>query len=154
EGAERHSVYGPGLATGLDNDEIVRRLAPDIELVGITVMFTMDWLIVADLCRRIRAKRGDIPIVLGGEHVTAMPAFSLRSSGADVVVMGEGEESAREVVAQLASRGDLGAIPGIAFREGERVRITAARTRIRELGSLPRPAWHLFDVRGYAARGI
>jgi radical SAM superfamily enzyme YgiQ (UPF0313 family) len=151
EGAAIHRAYGPGIATGLPNDEIVRRMG-EVDLVGISVMFTMDWFLAADLCRRIRARFGNIPIVLGGEHVTALPSFSLRTSGADVVVMGEGEDTAREVVAALGERRSLASIPGIAFRDGDRVVITPSRPRMREVKL--RPAWHLFDVQGYAARGI
>ena len=55
----------------LDIAEIVDRIAPDTQLVGITHMFLHEWPHIRELAERIRAHRPDAVIVLGGENATA-----------------------------------------------------------------------------------
>lgn len=153
DGWDNVMPYGPMVARGLSNREVVRRIPSDAAVVGVSVMSTTDWPLVVDLCDRIAAARPDVAIILGGEHPSAVPEFCLRTSRARVVVLGEGEVSAVEVVGALATPGlGLGDVRGIAFLDGERYVETAARARVRDLESLPRPAWHLFDIHAYQRR--
>ncbi len=46
EGFDTVQLYGPGIARGLTNQDLVRSIAPDTRVVGISAMFTMDWLIL------------------------------------------------------------------------------------------------------------
>lgn len=74
--------------------------------------------------------------------------------GADYVVLGEGEITLGELVAAL-DRGpapELAAMPGLAFLgpDGEVVD-TGRRPNLRDLDSLPFPAWDLVDVERYRA---
>jgi radical SAM superfamily enzyme YgiQ (UPF0313 family) len=45
-----------------------------------------------------------MPIILGGEHISAMPEFSLMTSNADYIVMGEGEETIIELIKAIKNR--------------------------------------------------
>jgi radical SAM superfamily enzyme YgiQ (UPF0313 family) len=148
EGHDRQQDYGPIVARGLPNDEVVARIDANAGAIGVTAMFSVDWLLIADLCLRIRERFPGVPIILGGEHVTALPEFSLLTSGADYAVLGEGEETAAELVDAIA-RGNPRSVAGIAYRDGDRVVLTPPRGRIRDLTRLARPAWHLFDVARY-----
>ena len=150
-GLDNRMAYGPIVATGLANEEVVARVRPDVEVIGISIMFTVDWLLVADLCERLRRRFPRAVIVLGGEHVTAMPAFCLKTSAADVGVLGEGEQTVVELVAALASgeRSRLAGVAGLCFRDGDEVVITAPRSRIADLDGIARPAWELFDLPAY-----
>ena len=90
-GSDHWMPYGPIVARGLSNEDVVARLDASAEVFGLSVMFTADWLLVTDLVRRIRARFPDKRIVLGGEHVTALPEFSLATSAADFLVQGSRE---------------------------------------------------------------
>ena len=69
-------------------DEAVRRLQPDI--VGITANTPQ----VKSAWRTAKAIKSvkDIPVVLGGPHVSVLPAESAERPEVDVVVRGEGED--------------------------------------------------------------
>ena len=88
-------------------------------MVGISVIFTHEWPIVVDLISKIRASRSDVTVVLGGEHVTAMPEFSLLTSGADFIVLGEGEDTAKELFAALETSNPTEDITGIAYQNND-----------------------------------
>lgn len=70
-------------------------------------------------------------------------------AGVDFVVRGEGEESVNELLQQLASQGDFREIPGIVFRLGQKTIVTRQRPVLRDLDSLPLPAWDLVDLEPY-----
>lgn len=96
------------------------------------------------LASAIKAARPDITVVAGGNHVTALPEQTLRQTPVlDVVVVGEGEITFLELIEALRDGADLRAIPGLCLRHGSSIQLTAQRPRIRDLDSLPRPAFDL-----------
>ncbi len=152
DGWDNVMPYGPMVARGLSNPDVVARVPPESEVVGVSVMSTTDWPLVVDLCDRLAAARPDAAIVLGGEHPSALPEFCLRSSRARFIVLGEGEETCVALLAALASGGDLRAVEGVAFLDGDAYVETSPRARVRDLERLPRPAWQLFDIPAYQRR--
>ncbi len=151
EAPTKKTGYFRGHLIGLRFDEIVVRISPEATVVGITCIFTHEWPMVARLTEQIHRARPDVTIVVGGEHVTSMPEFSLLTSQADALVLGEGEETVVELLRALASGRPLDEIDGIAFRRGDRVVMNPRRARQTQLEKLPRPAWHHFDLRAYHA---
>jgi radical SAM superfamily enzyme YgiQ (UPF0313 family) len=88
----------------------------------------------------------------GGVHPTIFPEPTLRQ-GADVVVTGEGEETASEVVRRV-ERGerDLRGVPGTVCLDPDGNLVdNGARALMPELSALPRPARHLLDFTPYLA---
>lgn len=70
--------------------------------------------------------------------------------GADFVLLGEAEHTLTELVNALESDSyDLLAIPGIAFKSNDAVIKTVRRNVMKELDSLPFPAWELIDIEPY-----
>ncbi|MCB0842325.1 MAG: B12-binding domain-containing radical SAM protein [Bacteroidetes bacterium] len=71
--------------------------------------------------------------------------------GADVVILGEGELTLAEFVENEETHpGEWANIQGLAFRNGEGEFIqTSKRPGMRELDSLPDPAWDLIDIEPY-----
>ena len=73
-------------------------------------------------------KQKQIPVIIGGIHISMMPS-SLNSSF-DVGVMGEGEETIVELMEVFLSHrnkftpGDLSKIKGIIYRDGDSVHFT------------------------------
>src|SRR6266704_3631668 len=72
---------------GLALADVAARVPEDARVVGIACMFTHEWPMVVHLVRLIKERRPDVCVVVGGEHVTAMPEFSLVTSRADVLVL-------------------------------------------------------------------
>jgi radical SAM superfamily enzyme YgiQ (UPF0313 family) len=148
-GPDVRTRYYKGYLVGLRLEDIAARIPAEARIVGISVIFTHEWPAVAHLVDLIKTARPDVTVVLGGEHATSMPEFCLRTSRADALVMGEGEEAVVELVAALEAGGELSDVAGIAYRDGERIFTTPRRTRVRDVDALPWPAWHLFDLQTY-----
>jgi len=87
-------------------------------------------------------------VVHGGVHATALPDDAL-DHGADVCVLGEGEETLCELASLARNGGDLHEVRGIAFREIGRTVRTAARPLIEDLGRVPLPRWFDFPLSDY-----
>jgi len=139
-------IPGTNLNTvGLTADEIAARVPRQTELIGLTCMFSQDWLYAKRVIAAVHAAVPRARVVVGGEHVTADPAHALRSAPAILAcVLGEGEETLLELTEALAQGRGLDTVAGLALRgeSGEVVR-TAARQRVRAVDALPWPAWHL-----------
>ena len=74
-------------------------------------------------------------------------------AGADAVIVGEGEETVRELTALWAAGGDdLSALHGLAWRSLNGLVRNPRREPMRDLDSLPPPAWDLVAMDEY--RGI
>jgi len=150
-GPDTHTAYYKGYLLGLTIEEIVLQIPAAATCVGITVVFTHEWPAVVQLVEHIKTARPDLPVILGGEHVPAMPEFSLKTSAADILVLGEGEETILELDEALESRSSLEAIAGIAWRHGDEIIVNPRRLRRTDIDSIAPPVWHLFDIETYHA---
>jgi len=131
-----------------DDPKAAIREAAGADLVGISIL-SVFYLSARELITEIRSINPAVPIVVGGSHVTALPRETLRESGADLAVTGDGEDALLEIAQALASGSDLGGVKGIWLRDGEAIRQTEARPPRRDLDSLPFPARHLLKMDRY-----
>ncbi|HVU01129.1 MAG TPA: radical SAM protein [Polyangiaceae bacterium] len=141
---------------GLSETELVRRIRPDADVVGVGSLWSFGWPLVRSLLHAIRRARPGVTIVCGGEHFTALPEHSMREAPIDFVVLGEGEQVTVDLLARLGKDPgfDRAAVPGIVWRTpaGELVRNPRA-ARVRDVDRLPWPAWDLFDLAAYDRHG-
>jgi len=131
-------------ALGLGGEETVRQiLAREPQIVGLACKTL--WVTNAHrVARDLKARAPAIPIVAGGNHVTALPERSLKEFPAfDLVVVGEGEKTFLELLTALNEGRDLHSVPGLAIRKNDHITRTAPRERIRDLDELPFPAFDL-----------
>jgi anaerobic magnesium-protoporphyrin IX monomethyl ester cyclase len=84
-------------------------------------------------------------VAVNGPDATDSAALYL-AAGADAVVLGEGEEAARDLVDHWERGGDIDAVAGLIL-PGPRA--TRARRTTQDLDRLPHPAWDLIDVAAY-----
>ncbi|MGH7812495.1 MAG: B12-binding domain-containing radical SAM protein [Candidatus Binataceae bacterium] len=146
---------GRWTATGLPIDEIVARIPADSEAIGVSCMFSQDWPYAHRIVEAIRRKFPRIPLIVGGEHVSAMPLYILENYPAvDLCVIGEGEEAIVEIADCVASGRDLSQLKGIAIRRDGKAVLTPARARLRNLDAIPRPAWDLTPIENYLDNGL
>ena len=151
EAPKQHVRYFRGYLVGLSAEEIVARIPADARMVGITCVFTHEWPNLVRLIEAIKAARPDVPVVLGGEHVTSMPEFCLLTSKADYLVLGEGEETLLELVDAIERGTPAVALLGVAYREDDDVVVNPRRARTMQIDDIARPAWELFDLDTYHA---
>src|SRR5512135_3505308 len=95
-----HPGYRPDIViNGLSVPEIVQRIRPDSQLVGISCLFSHEWPVIRQLIAAIAVRFPGVPIIFGGEHATAMPEMCLEDAPAlHVCALGEGDETIVELV--------------------------------------------------------
>lgn len=141
---------GRMLATGLLIPEIVERLPRETDLIGVTCMFSHEWPYVRKAIESLKAARPSVPIVVGGEHITAVPEVTLQSCPAiDYCVLGEGEETLVDLVQCLNTGDPMTEAAGLALRRDGRIVRSAPRGRMRSIDDIPWPAWDLVPIRNY-----
>lgn len=95
------------------------------------------------------AKEYRLPVIIGGIHITVMPATLTKEM--DVAVIGEGEETIVELFRLYKQKRkfikkDLKKIKGIAFKERNRLVLTPRRELIEPLNKVPLPARDLITI--------
>jgi radical SAM superfamily enzyme YgiQ (UPF0313 family) len=142
---------------GLTYAQIIERIPPETDIIGVSCMFSTLWPITRDLLQRIREGFPGALLVLGGEHGTAVPENVLRTSPVDIVCRGEGTETVLEIVvahrADPRSKAGWSKVPGIAFLdESGRFVDTGLSPRKRDVDAIPLPDWDSFPIREYIDR--
>lgn len=94
----------------------------------------------------------DTIIITGGPHVSSYAGKVLMDKNIKACVIGEGEETAIELVDALLNgeEKDIEKVKGIAFRKNGEIVFTPPREYIKNLDSLPFPAWDLIDLEPYS----
>lgn len=87
--------------------------------------------------------------IIGGHAPSPNPEFFMAKTGADVAVIGEGEETIVELLRTVGSREPLSGVKGIAYRNGDRIVVNERRPLIADIDSIPHPAYDLFPVHYY-----
>ncbi|MEK7211870.1 MAG: radical SAM protein, partial [Patescibacteria group bacterium] len=128
-------------------ERALRDFSPDF--VGIT--FTTALASAADeVARKVRAMHPSAVLIAGGVHATTLPEDVLKNTVFDIVCIGEGEETIREIAAGKSPRDIL----GIGYKEDGEIKINPRRPLIEDLDDLPLPAWHLYDLKKYSTPRI
>ncbi|HCX27733.1 MAG TPA: hypothetical protein DHI91_01165, partial [Candidatus Portnoybacteria bacterium] len=130
-----------GLNLVLTNDELVSRCS-DCDVIGITCLSDF-YLETIDLSKKFKKKNKIV--VLGGVHPSVLPQQSLADSGADCVIVGEGEITFDLLLQQLA-KNEKPEIPGLFFLGQKDFR---PRELIADLDSLPFPDWEQLNPTTY-----
>lgn len=149
EAPETYLRYFRGYLLGLPFDEVAARIPDDVAAIGVTSIFTHEWPAISRLIEIIKDRHPDIPVIVGGEHVTSMPEFCLLTSKADYLVLGEGEETIVELLDAISRGTPPAELLGIGYRDGGEVVVNPRRARALDVDDIPRPAWHLFDLDTY-----
>ncbi len=151
-GLGRFRPFGPYHLHGQPDQEIAQRVPADADVIGIGLMFSCTWPATRELLRLLKAAHPSKLLVLGGEHVTALPRITFLHSPVDVGVVGEGEETLADLLDALAKGRPLSDVPGLVLPGPDREVVpTATRARIRDIDAIPLPAWRHFDLEAYMA---
>lgn len=120
-----------------DIEKELKRFSPDI--IGFTSL-TVDYGKVICFAKHIK-QIFDIPLIVGGVHISTLPQSLDRIF--DIGVIGEGEETIPEIIELYLAKtrfsgSDLKKIKGLAFWDHERIILTPAREPV-ECDTLPIP---------------
>lgn len=92
-------------------------------------------------------KQGCIVIVCSSDATDQYEKYF--PHGVDYVVRAEGEETLKELLLAIEKRNDFSQIPGLVFKKQGETVITPSRPVMKDLDSLPLPAWDLVDIPSY-----
>ena len=142
---------------GLNIDAIIELIDPMTEIIGISVMFSHEWLYTKDCIKLIKENFPKAAIIAGGEHVTALPEYCLRDCDSiDYIALGEGEETWSEIIESDAD--NFYDIKGLAYLINHGITDqyiqTEHRTRIRHIDEIPWPDWKVFPIEPYLDNAV
>jgi len=147
-GADVRIVHQPVAKIGCgDLGPIVRELEPD--WVGISAI-TFESKGLHRAAAAVKEARPDLTVVAGGPHASIYTREVMQDPNIDYAVLGEGDRSAVELSDALRSGGKVDGIDGLAWREGDELRVRPQTRFVEELDDLPFPAWDLVDIPAYA----
>jgi anaerobic magnesium-protoporphyrin IX monomethyl ester cyclase len=147
----RNLPFGNNLILrGLTFDEIIDRIPKDCKIIGISCMFSSEWVQTRDLVNQIAQALPDKLIIGGGEHFTAAAEFSMTQCPAiTMCAVGEGEETMVELANAIDAKGDVEKVKGLVIKKGSEFIRTCGRARIRMIDDIPEPAWDLIPLDHY-----
>lgn len=128
-----------------DIEKEIHQFEPDI--VGITS-------VSQNYNRAIRyagiAKKFDLPVIIGGVHISALP--TTLTNDMDLGVIGEGEQAIVELFDLFEKKGsfhgdDLRKIDGVVFRTNGELRVSNRREPIQPLDKIPMPDRDPFTIK-------
>lgn len=87
---------------------------------------------------------------MGGHLPSPEPEYFLRKFKADIIMIGESDETVKEVLKVLETSRDWSGVKGIAFIDSEeRYILNERRPLISDIDSIPFPAYDLFNMEHY-----
>lgn len=139
------------IAYGSPLSEIRKRIeAYRPQVVGITCLFSSVFPVVRQVCRMVKEVDPNILTVIGGTYPSFLTEYCLAEPNLDLIVLGEGEETFRDLLRGLREGRPLTEVDGLAYKENGRV-IVQPRTRwIENLDTIPFPARDLLPMDVYA----
>ncbi len=132
--SDKHEVRILDLRLDKSLEKHLAEYAPDV--VGLT-SYVPQVYITIDLCKKIKAFNSDIFTVVGGHHATIAPQ-DFCDPAIDIIVMGEGVFTFRDIVERLEENHDVTDVKGISFYANGQLKFTPPRD-IPDLDSFPFP---------------
>ena len=129
-------------------EDVIRIFSPDI--VGVSNLFSRQAKNAEKLYEIAKKVDPRITVIAGGAHPTVVPEIVMKDKNVDYVILGEGEQTLIALVEHLEGKRRIEECDGIAFRDGDTVKIIPKTYFIRDLDAIPFPARHLLNMDKYA----
>ena len=112
----------------------------DVDVIGISGLITtykfQKWLI--NIIKDLMPEKW---VIAGGGCASSIPEIMIEKTKVDIIVTREGEITLPEVLEAIANGKPLDDIQGIAYRKNDSIKINPHRPLIKDLDSLPFPAY-------------
>lgn len=135
---------------GLSDKAIQERIIdfkPD--LVGVNCQFSRQYKIYHQMFALIKKIDPSIKVVAGGAHATVCPEEVLGDGNCDYLLLGEAEESFRELIMALRQDAEIATIDGLGWKAEGKLKLNPKLRLISDLNSIPFPAYHLMELDKY-----
>lgn len=140
------------LAEGLSLFQLKERIIKcNPGIVGVTATTPMIYN-AFEVLKIIKECSNSILTVLGGPHITAEPFLTMEQcEELDVGVLGEGEDTFIDLAeSRFVSNRGLNTVDGIIFRSTAKIMMNKPRGHIKDINSLPLPAYQLLPMHLYS----
>ena len=151
--------YDNFLLIGIDEKQVVNKIADDVELCFIYCKVIEDLYAVERLIEYIKKKRPKIKICLF-ENIQTTNSFSLRkiadylfSKGCDYILLGEPEHKISDFLNFYEDDDKIKDVPGVAYKLEKNIFINDNEAFNKNLDNIPFPSWHKFNMDGYWEAG-
>ena len=124
---------------------------PANTVVMVTVMPGPQLAWATPWCRALKTRWPEVTVVWGGYFPSVYPEVVCQDAGVDYAVLNQGEDTAVELLAALASGTDPAGISGLAVWRGGRLISGAPRPWTRS-SRYPMPPYHRLPMEDYAAK--
>ncbi|MBI2062318.1 MAG: B12-binding domain-containing radical SAM protein, partial [Candidatus Yanofskybacteria bacterium] len=133
------------------NEEMAEKFLrnEEYDLIGLGFKAARFRETILGLCETINKYKKNAWLVLGGHGPSSIPEYILEKTGADLIAIGEAEETIIELLKCKIEGGNLSQIKGIAYQGKDGVKVNERRGLIMNLDSLPFPEWSLFPMEKY-----
>ncbi|MCD6309814.1 MAG: B12-binding domain-containing radical SAM protein [Candidatus Eremiobacteraeota bacterium] len=133
------------LEQGFLRDACSYILAKNADIVGFSTRCD-SFATVLCLARRLKNKRPELPILLGGPQVSFTDLETLKLiPQVDYIIRGEAELSIAPFLSALESGKSLDSIPGLTFKKNGKPARNPDAPIVKNLDTIPFPAYHLMD---------
>ncbi|MHA1753302.1 MAG: B12-binding domain-containing radical SAM protein [Candidatus Helarchaeota archaeon] len=129
-------------------DYVIRKTHPDVVAIA---AFTPTFNYAVSHAQIVKDNFPDVPVIIGGHHVTFLPEHSLKTSPAiDYVIRGEGDYTTTRLINALENNNEnIRKILGLSFRSNGSFIHTPDAPLIKNLNEIPFPARHHFPNEHY-----
>jgi anaerobic magnesium-protoporphyrin IX monomethyl ester cyclase len=109
---------------------------PDVIGFSCYIWNIEETIVIVDMLRKVLP---DVKIMLGGPEVSYDTEYWMnRLTSVDYIIMGEGEETFRDLLRQIAGERKYHFVFGMAYRKDDQIIITPSRPKL-ELNTIPSP---------------
>ncbi len=123
------------------------------DLLGATSV-TLNFPDAAEIVCTAKRHRPSLITLMGGPHVSFAAERTLKDyAGIDLIIVGEGEATIAELMAEQFNSEKWEKIKGLVFRRDGQIIVTGQRPFIEDLDTIPLPARHLLPMSRYQALG-
>lgn len=120
----------------------------DVVALGFTAGYFQHRKILK-ICNAINKAKNRPFVVLGGHGPTPVPEFYMKLTGADAVVLGEGERPFLNLIRALENKTSLYDVKGVAFKDGNDFIVNERETPIKNLDTIPNPYYEPLPMEYY-----
>ncbi len=132
------------------NKQLVEHLTKNkYDIIGLGFSAARFEETVRELCTVINQNKKDAWFVLGGPGPSPIPEYILRETGADIVAIGEAENTIIDLLKCKINNENLSDVDGIAYLENNKFKRTAPNKAVINLDTIPYPLWEIFPMDKY-----
>lgn len=130
-----------------DIENILRK--KDFKIIGITAT-TLSFDIATKILKLSKEINSNCITIMGGPHTTALATETLKNYPfIDIIIRGEGEGTIVDLLNKIEKRKGYSDIKGISYRRERQIKNNSDRELIKDLDSLPFPAFDLLPMDKY-----